>query len=382
MNIAHCIASIDNSTGGPARSSTILVEELLKINGVSEISLLTLKSLDPIITDFESKKGSIAFYEPNFGGTSKDLRNALGNLDKIDIFHGHGIWDLAIHQMAICARKKKLPYILSIRGMLEGWSLEQSKIKKRLAMFLYQNKDLFKAACLHATALSEAEAIRRLGYKNPIAVIPNGINLSDYPVKESILIKEKRKILFLSRIHPKKGIELLIDAWEGADEYIKAGWEIEIVGNGESDYVAALQKIIRDKDLQKQIKIVGPKFGLDKIAVYHSADLFVLPTYSENFGIVIAEALACGIPVITTKGTPWQELEEYNAGKWIDVGVDFLRNALEETLIQDNGTLIEMGRNGRKLIEEKYSIESVAVSFVKLYEWILNRKDKPEFVYI
>ncbi len=174
----------------------------------------------------------------------------------------------------------------------------------------------------------------------------------------------------------------MIDAWEGADDSIKADWEIEIAGNGDTSYVEMLEKLIFSKGLQDQIKIVGPKFGHDKISAYHSADLFVLPTYSENFGIVIAEALACGIPVITTKGTPWQELEEYNAGKWIDVGVDFLRNALEETLIQGNVALIEMGRNGRKLIEEKYSIESVAVSFVKLYEWILNRKDKPEFVYI
>lgn len=377
MKVAHCIASMDRDAGG----TTTAVYDILKAESCRlQLELYTLKTDDPISLD--DVKG-LSFYAEQ--GTLLDYSLSLEEkmlVSNADLFHSHGLWNLPMHQMIKVAYKLGRPYIVSIHGMLEPWSLQQSKLKKKIAMVLYQHDDLKHANCLHATALSEAEAIRRLGYKNPIAVIPNGINLSDYPVKESILIKEKRKILFLSRIHPKKGIELLIDAWEGVDDYIKAGWEIEIVGNGESDYVAALQKIIRDKDLQKQIKIVGPKFGLDKIAVYHSADLFVLPTYSENFGIVIAEALACGIPVITTKGTPWQELEEYNAGKWIDVGVDFLRNALEETLIQDNGTLIEMGRNGRKLIVEKYSIESVAVSFVKLYEWILNRKDKPEFVYI
>lgn len=381
MNIAHCIASIDNSTGGPARSSTILVEELLKINGVSEISLLTLKSLDPIITDFESKKGSIAFYEANFGGTSKDLRNALGNLDKIDIFHGHGIWDLAIHQMAICAREKKLPYILSIRGMLESWSLEQSKIKKRLAMFLYQNKDLLKAACLHATAMSEAESIRKLGYKNPIAVIPNGVNLIDYPIKNINLLKDrKRKILFLSRIHPKKGIELLIEAWKYIDLTTRISWCVEIVGNGESSYIASLEKLILDNGFQEQIKIVGPKFGYDKISTYHSADIFVLPTYSENFGMVIAEALACGIPVITTKGTPWSDLKKYNAGDWIEIGVKPLVQSLETLMVKNDVELIQMGKMGRDLIEDRYSISSIASQFFELYKWIIENGKRPEFV--
>ncbi|WP_312067457.1 glycosyltransferase [Empedobacter sp.] len=381
MKIVHVISSVDASTGGPARSSTSLVESLLLDSKIKRVDLYTLISENPIIKEFSIRdKSTIRFCKPTFLDYSSELKNRLKEFD-CDMYHGHGLWNLPIHQMAKIAQDKNIPYIISIRGMLEPWSLTQSKLKKKIAMNLYQNKDLKLATCLHATAVSEAESIRALGYKNPIAVIPNGINLDEYPLKDfKKNIKEKNKILFLSRIHPKKGIEILIEAWELLSDQLKKDWCIDIAGNGEKSYIASLEKTILEKGLSDQINIIGSKFGQEKIDTYYSADLFILPTHSENFGIVIAEALSCGVPVITTKGTPWQDLEKYNAGSWIDIGVQPLIKELEAYLSLDANELMQMGKNGRQLIEENYSIEYVANCFKSLYEWLLNRGNKPNFI--
>lgn len=380
MKISHVIASLDVSTGGPARSSTSLVKALLEFNNIEFAEILTLVSDEPIMDNFNNSKGSIKFFETTILDYSKKLDIYLKSQSDIDLYHAHGIWNIPMHQVAKYARSKKKPYIISIRGMLEPWSMQQSRLKKKIAMALFQNRDLTKSDCIHATAFSEAESIRYLGYKNPIAVIPNGIDLDDYPLKDLKSKSAKKKILFLSRIHYKKGIELLIEAWGRLDPVIRADWEIEIAGNGDSIYIDKLKRSIVEKGFQNDIKIVGPKFGKDKINTYHNADVFVLPTYSENFGIVIAEALACGIPVITTKGTPWKDINEYFAGEWIEIGVDALVISLKEMMRKSDLELNEMGRNGRKLIEDKYSIDSVSARFYELYSWILSNDNKPDFV--
>lgn len=380
MKITHCISSIDEVTGGPARSVTHLVEELGKIESISQVNLLSLQSENPLLSRFSNPKSKLKFFEAELFGYSKELKINLQSI-QTSLFHGQGLWQLPIHQMSLTARKRNIPYVISIRGMLEPWSLQQSRIKKKIAMWLFQYKDLKDAACLHATALMEVESIRKLGFKNPIACIPNGINIAEFPKKEfSDQHKMKRKVLFLSRIHPKKGIELLIEAWDSIDLALRKNWIIDIAGNGENEYIDQLNNLIKVRGLENQIKIVGPKFGKEKLALYQSADLFVLPSYSENFGLVIAEALSCGIPVITTKGTPWEELETVSAGKWIDIGKQPLLNALKEMMAKSDKERYKMGENGHKLIAENYSVDAVAKKMVKLYAWILEGGKKPNFV--
>ncbi|MCM4155366.1 glycosyltransferase [Gramella sp. AN32] len=377
MNIAHVISSIDNSTGGPARSVTHLIAAMLE-NSSHKIELFCRKSQNPIINNFEKPTGFIHFCRHNRLGGLQQVREEI-KLSTPDLLHGHGLWQLLVHQMAKIARKNKIPYIITPRGMLEPWSLEQKTFKKKIALSLFQNKDLNNATCIHATATLEAENIRNLGYTNPIAVIPNGIDLTEFPKFEKFKTTEK-KILFLSRIHQKKGIENLIEAWSQIPKIVKENWSINIVGNGEEKYCEELQDLLIDKGLSEQIFIKGPMYGEDKLKEYQDADLFVLPTYSENFGIVIAEALACNTPIITTKGAPWEELETTQSGWWIDIGVEPLREALEEALQTPPETLSRMGENGRRLIEEKYSIEAVAKQMEELYTWILEKGEKPDFV--
>lgn len=381
MKVTHCISSIDESTGGPARSVTNLVEAFGEIDKISEINLLTLKSENPLLSKFVNTKLFLKFYSSGFMGYSSELADRLDSI-KSELFHIHGIWQIPVHQMAKSARERKIPYVISIRGMLEPWSLTQSQIKKKLVMLLFQHKDLKKASCLHATGFMEVESIRKLGFTNPVAEIPNGININEFPQKQYLTGKSKKTILFLSRIHRKKGIEILISSWELLDDNIKESWNIKIAGNGDENYINQLNSLIQGKGLSESITIIGAKFGSEKITAYHEADLFVLPTYSENFGIVIAEALCCGVPVITTEGTPWDVLERYNAGRWVAIGENALKEALENLMCKTDEEREAMGKNGRKLIEEKYSIESVAERFILLYQWILYKGEKPDFVHL
>jgi glycosyltransferase involved in cell wall biosynthesis len=281
--------------------------------------------------------------------------------------------------MSILAREFSIPYVISPRGMLEPWSLSQKKIKKRIAMLLFQKKDLQMANCIHATANSEAKNLRALGFTNPIAIIPNGINLLDYPDFNKTK-KTKRKLLFLSRIHEKKGVELLINSWNELDSIYTKSWEIEIVGSGNDDYIETLKELINKYQLNSSVKISKPIYGIQKLQKYQSADLFVLPSYSENFGIVVAEALACKLPVITTKGVPWSELNLLGCGDWIEIGIEPLKESLKKMLLKSNEDLLKMGTIGRNLIVEKYSMNSTAKNMNKLYQWILNKKNKPDFI--
>lgn len=377
IRISHVIKSIDLETGGPARSTTHLINELNEVNPNLHVTLNTYHTKKPIINKFENKN-SINFFTNNNYFYSTELRNDVIK-SNYSLLHGQGIWEFPVHQMSILAREFSIPYVISPRGMLEPWSLSQKKIKKRIAMLLFQKKDLQMANCIHATANSEAKNLRALGFTNPIAIIPNGINLLDYPDYNKTN-NTKRKLLFLSRIHEKKGVELLINSWNELDSIYTKNWEIEIVGSGNDDYIETLKELINKYQLNSSVKISKPIYGIQKLKKYQSSDLFVLPSYSENFGIVVAEALACKLPVITTKGVPWSELNLLGCGDWIEIGIEPLKESLKKMLLKSNEDLLKMGTIGRNLIVEKYSMNSTAKNMNKLYQWILSKKNKPDFI--
>ena len=379
MIINHVINSIDMVTGGPARSVTHLIQSLTELKDIQKLYLDTIKTNNPIIKNFDNDKSTIKFHHRNNFNPFNFNVNSL-NKEKIDIYHGHGLWQMPIHLMSKVARKRNIPYIITPRGMLEPWSMRQKYLKKKIAFLLYQKYDLMKADCIHVTASSEAESVRKLGFKNPIAVVPNGIYIPKFSGNKT---KSKfKKALFLSRIHPKKGIEILIKAWSRLNVQLKKNWTLEIVGDGNQEYILFLKKKISEFGLSNNIKILDPIYGKEKLQLYINADLFILPTHSENFGIVVAEALACKTPVITTKGAPWNDLIKYNCGKWIDLSIDNLVAAMNYMMSKDSEELLKMGNNGRNLIINKYSISSTANKILEVYKWTLKKGDMPNFIYI
>ena len=251
-----------------------------------------------------------------------------------------------------------------------------------------------RATCLHATASIEMESYRQLGFKNPVVLIPNGVFVPDsiQSIKEPN--RGVKQALFISRIHPKKGLLDLVRAWAAVvgskDQTQPIGaasntglskWELVIVGPDEGGHLAEVMALVNQLGMQDQIQYGGEIWeDQAKWACYQNADLFVLPSYSENFGLVIAEALGCGVPVITTKATPWAELESHRCGWWIETGVAPLVEALRAAMASPLEQLHEMGIRGRQLIQQKYSWAPIGRQMTAVYEWMAGRSRKPDCV--
>ncbi len=172
-----------------------------------------------------------------------------------------------------------------------------------MAWYLYQYRDLKRAAAIHVTSTLEANNIKKMNIRRPIAMVPNGTDIPHEICSHKKSKNENRIALCLCRIHPKKGLINLINAWS---KVMPSGWKVIIAGPDESNHRNQVQKEIRRLELSDTISVEGEVPDSKKWKLYNNSDLFILPSYSENFGIVVAEALACGLPVITTKGTPWE----------------------------------------------------------------------------
>lgn len=290
-------------------------------------------------------------------------------IQNYDIVHIHALWTPILHRVSNWADKNKIPVVWSPHGMLTPWAMNNKKWKKSLGWWLYQRWDLKKASLIHATAQSEEEDIRRLGLKNRVVVAPLGVKVNG--CIERIGRKDGKKVLlFVSRVQRKKGLLNLIKAWALLPSEIKREWVVRIVGPDQENHTSELKTLCAELDVENDFEFCGPKYGDDLAREYASADLFVLPTHSENFGSVVIEALARELPVICTNGAPWEELEKHNCGWWIDIGVEPLVNVLHEALPLCQEELHLMGVRGSKLVEEKYSWDSVVKVIIEGYKLV------------
>lgn len=322
------------------------------------------------------------FYEPRYGQLS--LTGGAGNgfisraralveycnKSNFDVIHIHGTWSPILMVASYFAIYNNIPLIISPHGCLEVWALQHHGLKKKVALILYQKWIFSKAALMIATANQELLSIRRLNISSPIAVIPNGVDYPDVPTHVNSVLS--RKFLFLSRIHPVKGLADLINAWAKVRQ---PGWTIVIAGPDENGHRAEIEKLIVNLGLTSDFEFTGLVTGEKKDALFAEADVFVLPTYSENFGLVVAEALARELPVITTTGAPWKELEEKRCGWWVEPGVEGVANGLVAAMSLSPDELREMGRRGRKLISENYCWKKIGETALEAYEWVLNQTD-------
>lgn len=375
MRICIFTTSIDKRLGGPSRSVPILARGLANKGILTTLLTCKTEQMNVHLLDNSTVDLKIIDANVNVKCFEKDILDA-----KYDLIHLQNLWMPLYHKMARIARKHNIPYIMTPRGCLEPWCMKQKRIKKLVAFHLYQKRDLQQAACILATSKMEADNIRALGITSPIAIIPNGIDISEYKCRTSEdKTHVKKQILFLSRIHEKKGIEFLINAWEQLRAKYPT-WNVVIAGNGEESYIHRLNEIIKSKSLRDCVEIIPPVFGEDKRRLYCESSLFVLPSYSENFGMVIAEAMSCGVPVITTNGTPWQELNEIKLGWCIDLSLEKLITSISKAIELGQDSLFRMGQECSKHIRDTYQYTEVAAKNKAVYEWILNGGVKPDFV--
>lgn len=374
MKILSFVSSLDLACGGPSRSVPMLVKGLAEL-GV-DITLMTIRSKDMNTHALEGTTAKLKVLEPSF--SKKDIAKYLAD-EKFELIQIQSMWDLPYHKVMVEARKQGIPYIVTPRGMLEPWSLSQKKLKKKLAWWLYQRKDVQKSACVFSTAKMEAEHVSELGITTCKAVIPNGIETDAYPCKSSV-DGVRKQVLFLSRIHVKKGIEILFEAWKRVASAFP-DWQLQVIGNGDTEYIHTLEMKVERLGLKDSIRILPPVFGNDKTRIYQESALFCLPSFSENFGLVIAEAMSCGTPVITTTNCPWDILNETNTGWCIDLSVDNLERAFREALSMSPAELYDMGQRASKLIFDNFDYRSVTRKTLRLYEWLFGGGNKPEFVY-
>jgi glycosyltransferase involved in cell wall biosynthesis len=419
---------------------------------------------------------------PHFGCFSWQMICTLGALVKqADVVHVHGAWTLPVWLGCHYALKHRKPLIRSSHGSFVRGALAKAALKKRIAAFFLEKRYLTKAAVIHATSLEEADQLRAYEPKiRSLAIIPNGVEGPERRLNSKKTCKQIRTVLFLGRLNPVKGLSNLITAWGhlrspsvlpcesslvdngssevgarctwqhrhcatmsmtdgiltpaqrtkklalSTDELLS--WQLVIAGPDNDGYQGVLERLARDQVCLSSIIFAGPVYGQAKWKLYQDADLFVLPTLSENFGLVVGEALACGVPVITTKGAPWvellgkggsaigrgRELRGANArsglscgdetglgvgvvnsqslnsphalsqlstlslaadgrcGWWVDIGVAPLVEALREALSLTDEVRQAMGENGRRLVEVKYQWTRVAEEMAAVYRGVVK----------
>ncbi|HEY1750146.1 MAG TPA: glycosyltransferase [Caulobacteraceae bacterium] len=277
--------------------------------------------------------------------------------------HDSGLWLAHNHRIAGLARRRGLPRIVSTRGMLEPWAIRHKRWKKVLAWRLYQRRDLDRAAALHATAPEEAANLGPYRLAAPIHTIPNGVDLPDLPPRPAA-DGAWRTAVFLGRIYPVKGLPMLIDAWARVRP---AGWRLVIAGPDEAGHRAEVAARAAAAGLGDVVSFPGPVLGEAKTALLREADLFVLPSHSESFGMALAEALAHEAPVLTTTAAPWPSLAQHGAGWRVEPTVDGLAEGLRTATGAGAATLRRMGEAGRALVAAEYGWPAAAGRLAALY---------------
>lgn len=315
------------------------------------------------------------------------LLAARSHGNEFDVIHQHGIWTACSHVSNTVRRVHRVPTVVAPHGSLQEWALSRSPWKKRLALFAYEHKNLHQAACLHATAEAEIADFRNYGLSNPIALIPNGVSNTwlerqgdGTRFREQRAIPPTRRlILFLSRITPKKGLPLLLEAVNLLRNDLSA-WLVIIAGTGEFGHLQEVKSLVAELNLQDLVMFTGPLYDQAKRDALAASDVFVLPSYSEGAPMVVLDCLAAGVPIITTKGTPWQSLLAWRCGWWVEASADAMVQALQEMLGLSKGQLRLMGQRGKDLVRSQYLWAAQAEKTLDLYAWLCGRQRKPDFV--
>jgi glycosyltransferase involved in cell wall biosynthesis len=382
LRAAHVIAGLDPVYGGPSYSVPRLCEALAAAG--AETVLLSVAREAGGERDACCKGYRDCRFAWDYARTpilrglrnSRGLSSALHHAARIaDVIHNHGLWLMPNISAGAAAAGGSIPLVISPRGMLAPAALAFSRLKKRAFWRVLQGTVVRRAACIHATSEQEHEEIRSFGLTNPVAIIPNGIDLPKLPAQRPAGLVPERVALSLGRIHPKKGLGCLLRAWSKV-EAGRPGWRLKIVGPSEAGHDDELRALAIALGLSR-VSVESPIYGEGKTIAYREADLFVLPTLNENFGLTVAEALSVGTPAISTKGAPWGGLEREGCGWWIDHGVEPLAAALAHAMALPREALRAMGYKGREWMARDFSWDRVAHDMLDVYLWLARGAEPP-----
>lgn len=373
MHVAHVVPSLEDRYGGPSRSVRAVANALTRDRVATTVLATRTATSAPMLPGTDAARFEFFAREfPRWLCRSSGLHRHLEQRH-YDCLHHHSIWLLTLRYAAGAARQHGIPLVISPRGMFSPWAYQHHRWRKRLAAALVHPGAFATAAGWHATSDEEMQDIRRLGFEQPVCVAPNGVDLppaselaaarAHWQTTEPLAARHP-VALFYSRLHRKKRVLELIDLWLGQP---RGDWRLLLVGVPEEYSVDQLRQIVARAGGAGQISVHD---GRSQPPPYAAASLFVLPSHSENFGLVVAEALAAGVPVLVTDSTPWSQLESKAAGRclpWQDFSA-----GLADLLLLPPEELAAMGARGRRWMLEDYSWSRAAQRLAAFYRTLID----------
>jgi glycosyltransferase involved in cell wall biosynthesis len=394
MKIAFLCSSISRAGGGIFEAEKCLAQDLARD---PRFDVEIFGHTDPFTgTDYPSWSPLQPRHFPHIGPDlfrySPGLRDAF-LATPADLVHSHALWMYNSVLLTRWARHARRPYLISLHGLLDPWALRNSGWKKRLALLLYERRCLESAACLHATTAMEIGSVRELGLRQPICVIPNGVDLPDLglPALATPKPHPRRTLLFLGRLHPKKGLPNLLEAWaaQKARGGETAEWTLEIAGWDQGGHEEKLQRLASQLGLtwsgpqksgtEKTVDILfaGPQFGADRDAAYRRCDGFVLPSFSEGLPVAVLEAWSYAKPVLMTPGCNLPEGLTARAAWMMKPNVPDIARALADFFRTSEAERNAAGQRGRQLVEERFTWTKIGARMGGVYIWLLGKGPKP-----
>lgn len=383
MKVLQTIGGFGAKGGGTSTCTYDLLSAIHRLGTGKEIDLLTPSVLDPSDQMMGQGEEWIKVVPNDYKTPLSISRNMTEYLEHSDynIYHTNGMWMYINHKTCALARKKGQPYVITPHGMLYPEALARSAWKKVLMRKLWFDKDILHAACIHVTCEDEMSHIRKLGYKGPIALIGNPVAVPAY-TEDLFNVRSKQTspfwgVAFLGRLHPIKKVENLLYGVALASKDI----DVYIIGKGDAEYERFLQSESHRLGISAKVHFLGFLNGRDKFEQLAKIDALFVPSDMENFGMIIPEALIVGTPVMASLGTPWKALNTEQCGWWTDNSAESIAKVIDDIYTRPLLELTDMGRRGRNYILKTFAAEHIAQQMLRLYEWILNGGNKPEFVY-
>lgn len=344
MKILHAITGMRTAAGTTTFVKGV-VEALARAG--HEVTLATLAGVDG---PDESRPCGDSVKATTIG-------EVLAGGETFDVVHLHGLWELPVVRLAKWAAKRDIAIVWSPHGAMSPWAMHHKRWKKLPFYHLFMKAALKRTKVFHATCAKEREWIRKLGFTQKIVEAPLGVSsCASEPTPE----RTENAVLFVGRLYPVKGLVNLVEAWALIDEGLRNAWKLRIVGPDQAGHRAELEALVKKLALERSVEFAGPEYGDDLEREYRKCAFLVLPSFTENFGGVVLDALAHGKPCIASIYTPWQKLQTSGCGWWTDNTPDALAEALAAMMRKPAAAREEMGAAGRRLAETEYSWDAIA----------------------